>query len=73
MKDQTHKCEPCQDRIKSIYLSKMQTEVDVTAVPPKPVDGMPHEAGEHECPHGTTFYALPTINQVAQWAFRGIR
>lgn len=63
----------CGEIVKDAYASQMNMEVDVTSVPPKPVHGMPHEPGEHTCDHGVTYWALPTINQVAQWAFRGIQ
>lgn len=63
----------CGEIVKDAYASQMNMEVDVTNVPPQPVNGMPHEPTEHDCPHGSTYYVLPTINQVAQWAFRGIQ
>jgi hypothetical protein len=71
--DEARKCDGCAEHIKDAYKYQKSVEVDVTSVPPKPVDGMPHEPGEHDCPHGMTYYALPSINQVAQWAFRGIQ
>ena len=63
----------CAEEIKDAYKEAYSMEVDVTAVRPTPVDGMPHEVKETDCRHGSTYYVLPTINQIAQWTFRGIQ
>ncbi len=60
----------CEQDLRQMFANH-DVEVIVSTLPPL-VDG-PYTADPHTCPHGTTYFAEPTGEQIAQWVKDGVR
>lgn len=58
----------CQRWLAGEMLGKFGVEIDVTT---EPTPGSPYSTDGFRCPHGTTYWILPTPKQVAQWTADG--
>lgn len=58
----------CRDFVVGMYAER-GIEVHVAALPP--IVPSPYEEASFTCPHGVTYWAEPTSEQVAQWVKDG--